>query len=112
MGVVTLSTLERHRRTTPRGDRNHLPTTIHRCRQEHGAHLCTHFLTFLPQISEICYLRNLFNEDCFIPKNYAGVMINALHPMDREEKHIHNQEAWQLTRWLEEGVFGTFARLS
>ena len=112
MGVDTLSTLERHRRTTPRGDRNHLPTTIHRCRQEHGAHLCTHFLTFLPQISEICYLRNLFNEDCFIPKNYAGVMINALHPMDREEKHIHNQEAWQLTRWLEEGVFGTFSHLS
>ncbi|KAK8790640.1 hypothetical protein WA588_002389, partial [Blastocystis sp. NMH] len=56
-------------------------------------------------ISEICYLRNLFNEDCFIPKNYAGVMINALHPMDREEKNIHNEEAWQLTRWLEEGVF-------
>lgn len=39
-------------------------------------------------------------------------MINALHPMDREEKHIHNQEAWQLTRWLEEGVFGTFSHLS
>ena len=60
-----------------------------------------HFLLILPQISEICYLRNLFNEDCFIPKNYAGVMINALHPMDREEKNIHNEEAWQLTRWLE-----------
>ena len=71
-----------------------------------------HFLLILPQISEICYLRNLFNEDCFIPKNYAGVMINALHPMDREEKNIHNEEAWQLTRWLEEGVFGTIPCLS
>ena len=39
-------------------------------------------------------------------------MINALHPMDTEEKHIHNQEAWQLTRWLEEGVFGTSACVS
>ena len=71
-----------------------------------------HFLLILPQISEICYLRNLFNEDCFIHKNYAGVMINALHPMDREEKNIHNEEAWQLTRWLEEGVFGTIPCLS
>ena len=36
-------------------------------------------------------------------------MINALHPMDTKEgsePHIHNSEAWQLTRWLEEGVFG------
>lgn len=35
-------------------------------------------------------------------------MINALHPMETkngEEPHILNQEAWQLTRWLEEGVF-------
>lgn len=61
------------------------------------------------KISEICYLRNLFDEDCFCKKNYAGIMINALHPMDNkegEEPHIHNSEAWQLTRWLEEGVFG------
>ncbi|CBK23857.2 uncharacterized protein [Blastocystis hominis] len=59
-------------------------------------------------ISEICYLRNLFDEDCFCKKNYAGIMINALHPMDTKEgsePHIHNSEAWQLTRWLEEGVF-------
>jgi singapore isolate B (sub-type 7) whole genome shotgun sequence assembly, scaffold_4 len=38
-------------------------------------------------------------------------MINALHPIDKkegeEEPHIRNQEAWQLTRWLEEGVFGS-----
>ncbi|KNB45828.1 hypothetical protein JH06_5287 [Blastocystis sp. subtype 4] len=58
-------------------------------------------------ISEICYLRNLFDGDCFSQKNYAGVMINALHPIDKkegeEEPHIRNQEAWQLTRWLEEG---------
>ena len=37
-------------------------------------------------------------------------MINALHPMEKP-KHdgqpsIHNHEAWELTRWLEEGVFG------
>ena len=110
--MVGFSFAECHRHTTPRGDRNHLPTTIHRCRQEHGAHLRMQVPPFIPQISEICYLRNLFNEDCFIPKNYAGVMINALHPMDTEEKHIHNQEAWQLTRWLEEGVFGTSASVS
>lgn len=63
------------------------------------------------KISEICYLRNLFDEDCFCKKNYAGIMINALHPMDTKEgsePHIHNSEAWQLTRWLEEGVFGEF----
>ncbi|KAK8824386.1 hypothetical protein WA577_006783 [Blastocystis sp. JDR] len=60
-------------------------------------------------ISEICYLRNLFNEDCFSQKNYAGIMINALHPVtngkEGDQPQIHNQEAWQLTRWLEEGVF-------
>ena len=63
------------------------------------------------KMSEICYLRNLFDEDCFCKKNYAGIMINALHPMDTKEgsePHIHNSEAWQLTRWLEEGVFGEF----
>lgn len=63
-----------------------------------------------PKISEICYLRNLFDENCFSRKNYAGIMINALHPMDSSkatvEPQVINQEAWQLTRWLEEGVFG------
>ena len=43
-------------------------------------------------------------------KNYAGVLINALHPMSGPENDgqptIRNQEAWELTRWLEEGVFG------
>ena len=37
-------------------------------------------------------------------------MINALHPVangkEGDQPQIHNQEAWQLTRWLEEGVFG------
>ena len=40
-------------------------------------------------------------------------MINALHPIESkegEEPRIHNQEAWQLTRWLEEGVFGKLYR--
>ena len=40
-------------------------------------------------------------------------MINALHPIESkegEEIRIHNQEAWQLTRWLEEGVFGKLYR--
>lgn len=35
-------------------------------------------------------------------------MINALHPMEvkeGEDSKIHNQEALQLTKWLEEGVF-------
>ena len=31
-------------------------------------------------------------------------MINALHPVE-ESNTLHNQEAWRLTRWLEEGVF-------
>ena len=60
------------------------------------------------QISEICYLRNLFDEECCCTKNYAGIMINALHPAEIKEgdkPQVKSQEAWQLTRWLEEGVF-------
>lgn len=36
------------------------------------------------------------------------MLINALHPLESkegEESTIRNQEAWQLTKWLEEGVF-------
>ena len=35
-------------------------------------------------------------------------MINALHPAEIKEgdkPQVKSQEAWQLTRWLEEGVF-------
>ncbi|KAK8792003.1 hypothetical protein WA158_005380 [Blastocystis sp. Blastoise] len=59
-------------------------------------------------ISEICYLRNIFDGECFRKKNYAGMMINALHPLDKKESgesEVHSNEAWNLTRWLEEGVF-------
>ena len=40
----------------------------------------------------------------------SGTRIEELSTREKEgeeEPHIRNQEAWQLTRWLEEGVFGS-----
>ena len=63
-------------------------------------------------ISQICYLRSIFPEDCFAEKKYTnGLHIKALVPavnriVDGEETcEVGNEKAWKLTRWLEEGVF-------
>ena len=60
-------------------------------------------------ISQICYLRNMFPHDCFTTKKYVDdLFIQALTPAQEvagSQPSIRNEEAWMLTRWLEEGVF-------
>ena len=61
-------------------------------------------------ISQICYLRAIFPEKCFSLKNYADDLpIHALTPareVEGSDQHeIIDEQAWKLTRWLEEGVF-------
>ncbi|EFC42471.1 meiotic specific asynaptic protein [Naegleria gruberi] len=48
-------------------------------------------------ISSVCYLRNLFPEDCFQDKSLSGIQIKSLQPS--------NEEARTLIDWLEKGVF-------
>ena len=66
-------------------------------------------------ISQICYLRNIFDEGCFTQKKYVdGLFIHALTPAQEvegsDEPKIINKQAWQLTRWLEDGVFDALER--
>ena len=48
-------------------------------------------------ISSVCYLRNLFPEDCFQDKSLSGIQIKSLQPA--------NEESRTLIDWLEKGVF-------
>ncbi|KAG2375185.1 hypothetical protein C9374_010189 [Naegleria lovaniensis] len=48
-------------------------------------------------ISSVCYLRNIFPEDCFQDKSLSGINIKSLQPA--------NDEARTLIDWLEKGVF-------
>jgi meiosis-specific protein len=47
--------------------------------------------------STICYIRNLFPEECFVDRLISGIQIKTLVPTTHESKTI--------TDWLEEGVF-------
>jgi len=47
--------------------------------------------------STICYLRNLFPEECFIDRSISGLQIKSLQPESKESK--------TLIDWLEKGVF-------
>lgn len=48
-------------------------------------------------ISTVCYLRNIFPEDCFSDKSLSGVNIKSLQPSNDESK--------TLIDWMEKGVF-------
>ncbi len=61
-------------------------------------------------ISQICYLRALFAENCFSVTPFAeDVSVHALTPakeVEGSEDLVYiDDDAWALTRWLEEGVF-------
>ena len=49
-------------------------------------------------ISSICFLRQLFPEDCFANKKHVGITIKALSSES-------NQEVITILKWLEEGVY-------
>jgi hypothetical protein len=48
-------------------------------------------------ISSVCYLRNLFPEECFADRAISGIQIKSLLPV--------NNESRTLIEWLEKGVF-------
>lgn len=59
-------------------------------------------------ISSICYQRGVFEADCFQSKPYDGLPIRQLDCAHKDEDgqvHVRNGEAFQLTQWLERGVF-------
>jgi len=54
----------------------------------------------------VCYLRNLFPDDCFRLSSFGNTSIRALCPraLDNEGKpngEIINQDAYMLTKWQE-----------
>eukprot|EP00752_Nemacystus_decipiens_P008268 g7393.t1 len=60
-------------------------------------------------ISTICSLRGIFPQGCFQERTYAGMKIYQLDAATRDadtnETIIKDQEAYDLTKWLESGVF-------
>ena len=66
---------------------------------------------FRISISAICYSRNLFPDDCFVKKPYGSDELPSIYQL--ESAHLNedgvlqvlNEDAFQLTRWLEKGVF-------
>ena len=57
-------------------------------------------------ISNICFLRNIFEANSFQDKRWADMDIKALRPQEIVESgEIVNKDAVLITRWLEEGVF-------
>ena len=66
---------------------------------------------FRISISAICYSRNLFPDDCFVKKTYGLDELPSIYQL--ESAHLNedgvlqvlNEDAFQLTQWLEKGVF-------
>jgi hypothetical protein len=60
-------------------------------------------------VSQICYLRGLFEEKIFRDKPYAGLNIKTLHAVEKNEttgeRVIIDPDAHLVTEWLERGVF-------
>lgn len=59
-------------------------------------------------VSSICYIRQLFPDDCFRARNYGSIEIHQLHCGEKEEDgeiKIINEEAFLVTQWLQNGVF-------
>ncbi|CAM9579159.1 unnamed protein product [Sphacelaria rigidula] len=65
-------------------------------------------------ISTVCHIRNIFPTSCFQERTYAGMNIYQLDAATRHEDTnetvVHNQQAYQLTQWLEFGVFEAVER--
>ena len=59
-------------------------------------------------VSSICYQRGVFEADCFKSRPYDGLPIHQLDSAVQDENgqiKVRNGEAFQLTQWLERGVF-------
>lgn len=59
-------------------------------------------------VSSICYQRGVFEADCFKSRPYDGLPIHQLDSAIQDENgqiKVRNGEAFQLTQWLERGVF-------
>jgi meiosis-specific protein HOP1 len=59
-------------------------------------------------VSSICYMRQLFPEDCYREVDYGSSKIHQLQSADYDEAgvlKIKNTDAFLLTQWLEKGVF-------
>ncbi|CAN0026297.1 unnamed protein product [Pylaiella littoralis] len=60
-------------------------------------------------ISTVCHLRNIFPSSCFQERTYAGMKIyqldSATRDADTNETIVKDAEAYDLTMWLESGVF-------
>eukprot|EP00903_Cladosiphon_okamuranus_P019216 g17670.t1 len=60
-------------------------------------------------ISTVCSLRGIFPHSCFQERTYAGMKIYQLDAASRDadtnETIVKDQEAYDLTKWLESGVF-------
>ncbi|CBN75586.1 Homologue of the meiosis-specific protein HOP1 [Ectocarpus siliculosus] len=60
-------------------------------------------------ISTVCHLRGIFPAKCFQERTYAGMKIYQLdaatRDADTDETVVKDQEAYDLTMWLESGVF-------
>lgn len=52
-------------------------------------------------ISQICFIRNIFPEDCFSTKDYGGITIKQLEAADRDDQgnmRVKNRDAFLLTQ--------------
>ena len=66
---------------------------------------------FRLSISAICYSRNLFPDYCFVKKPYGADELPTIYQL--ESAHVDengglvvlNEDAFQLTQWMEKGVF-------
>lgn len=64
-------------------------------------------------ISSICYIRDLFPKECFKNKPYGNVEIHQLQGAKKEEDgeiYVTHPNAFLLTQWLEQGVFGALEK--
>ena len=64
-------------------------------------------------VSSICYQRGVFEADCFKSRPYDGLPIHQLDSAVQDENgeiKVRNGEAFQLTQWLERGVFNALEK--
>ena len=66
---------------------------------------------FRLSVSAICYSRNLFPDNCFVKKPYGDdelptiYQLECAHVDENGGLIVLNEDAFQLTQWMEKGVF-------
>lgn len=59
-------------------------------------------------VSSICYLRNIFPEECFKKTSYGGQSVHQLQCAEMNDSgniRVLNEDAFLLSQWLERSVF-------